>query len=140
MKYGSARKCRPKFRLKFCDESVISRQTIHNLANKLRATGLLIDNKQKHKPRVLTEEKLDDVGARLEHTHKKSLKHLAPETGMPKSSARKATQFLKFRSYKTNVIHTLQLHDPASRVHFCSWFLESVIEGEINLQFTVFSD
>jgi hypothetical protein len=43
---------------------------------------------------VLTE-KLDDKGARLEHTHRKSLKRLAQETGVPKSSARTATQLLK---------------------------------------------
>jgi hypothetical protein len=30
-------------------------------------TGLLIDKKQNHKIRVLTEEKLDAIGARLEH-------------------------------------------------------------------------
>jgi hypothetical protein len=35
--------------------------------NKLRTTGLLIDRKQNHKRRVLTEEKLDDAGARYEH-------------------------------------------------------------------------
>jgi hypothetical protein len=39
--------------------------TINSLVNKLRSTGLLIDKKQKHKHRVLTEEKLDYVGARL---------------------------------------------------------------------------
>jgi hypothetical protein len=50
------------------DERFPSRQTIHNLINKLRTTGLLIDSKQKHKRRVLTEEKLDDRGARREHT------------------------------------------------------------------------
>jgi transposase len=68
VKCGSARKCRRKFRRKFRGETVPSRQTIHNLVNKLRSTGLLIDKKQKHKRRVLTEEKLDDMGARLEHT------------------------------------------------------------------------
>jgi transposase len=77
VKYGSARKCRRKFRRKFCGERVPSRQTIHNLVNKLRTTGLLIENKQKHKRRVLTEEKLDDIGARLEHAPRKTLKHLA---------------------------------------------------------------
>jgi hypothetical protein len=40
-------------------------------------------------------EKLDDIGARLEHTPSKSLKRLAQETGVSKSSARKATQMLK---------------------------------------------
>jgi transposase len=58
---------------KFHDERVPSRQTIHNLVNKHRSTGLLIDNKQEHKSQVLTEEKLDNIGARLEHTPTKSL-------------------------------------------------------------------
>jgi transposase len=91
VKYGFARKRRRKF----CEERVPSRQTIHNLVNKLRKTELVIDKKQKHKRRVLTEEKLDDMGARLEHTPKKSLKRLAQETGVSKSSARTATQLLK---------------------------------------------
>jgi hypothetical protein len=39
--------------------------------------GLLIGKKQKHKRWVLTEEKLDDIGGRLEHTPRKSLKRLA---------------------------------------------------------------
>jgi hypothetical protein len=92
MKYGSARKCRRKFRRKFRDQSVPSRQTIHN---KLRTTGPQIDMKQKHKRRVLTEEKLDDIGARLEHTPRKSLKHLVQETGVSKSAEKTATQLLK---------------------------------------------
>jgi transposase len=61
VKYGSARKCRRKFR----GERVPSRQTIHNLVNRLRTTGFLIDKKTKQKRRVLTEEKLDEIWARL---------------------------------------------------------------------------
>jgi hypothetical protein len=80
VKHGSAGKCRRKFRRKFRDERVRSRQRIHSLVNKLRTMGLLIDKKQKHKRRVLTEETLDDAGARLEHTSRKSLKRLAQET------------------------------------------------------------
>jgi hypothetical protein len=91
--------------------------------------------KQKHKVRVLTMEKLDDVGARLEHTPRKSPKRLALETGVSKSTARMATQLLKLRPYKT-VIHALQPRDPASTVHFCSWFLQPVVEGEINPHLT----
>jgi hypothetical protein len=100
--------------------------------NKLRSTGLLIDNKQ-HKRRVLIEEKLGDVGARLEHTPRKSLKHLAQETGVSKCSARRTTQLLKLRPYKTTVIHALQACDPASR-----WLLQSVVEGEIDSQLIFF--
>jgi hypothetical protein len=69
-----------------------SRQTIHNLTYKLRTKGLLIYKKQKHKRRVLTEEKLDDIGARFVHAPRKSLKRPAQETGVSKSSARTATQ------------------------------------------------
>jgi transposase len=98
--YGPAGKCRRKFRRKFRDKRVPSRQTIHNLVNKLRTMGLSIDKKTKHKRRMLYEEKLDDIGARLEHTPRKSLKRLAQETGVPKSCARTATQLLK-RSSET---------------------------------------
>jgi transposase len=105
VKYRSARKCQRKFRRKFRDERVPSRQTIHNLVNKLRSTGLWRDKEQKHKRRVRTEEKLDDIGARLEHTPRKSLKCLVLETGVSVSSARTATQLLKLRPYKTTVIH-----------------------------------
>jgi hypothetical protein len=60
VKYGSARKCQWKFWRKFHDVQVPSRQTIHNLVNKLRTTGLLRNKKQKHKCWVLIGEKLDD--------------------------------------------------------------------------------
>jgi hypothetical protein len=49
VKYGSARKCRRKFRPKFRDEIVTSRQSIHSLVNKHRTTGLLMDKKKIHK-------------------------------------------------------------------------------------------
>jgi hypothetical protein len=93
-KYGSATKCQRKFSHKFHDKIIPSRQTIHNLVNKLRKMGLLIDKKQKHKCQVLTE-KLHDTGAKLEHTPRKSLKRLAQETTVSKSNARTATQLLK---------------------------------------------
>jgi hypothetical protein len=56
---------------------------------------LLIDKKQKHKRQVLTEEKLEDIGARLERAPRKSLIHLVQDTGVSKSSTKTATQFLK---------------------------------------------
>jgi hypothetical protein len=89
---------------------------------------------------VLTEEKLDAIGDKLEQTHRKSLKRLDQVTGVSKSSARRVTQFLKLRPYKTTAIHALRPGDPASRIHFSNWFLRSVVEGEINPQLTFFSD
>jgi hypothetical protein len=108
--------------------------------NKLGTMGLLLDQKQKHTLQVLTEGRLDDKGARLEHTPRKSLKCLAQETEVPKYSARKASQLLTLRPYKTTVIQALKPRDPASRVHFFCWFLQSVVKGEIYPQLTFFSD
>jgi hypothetical protein len=34
----------------------------------------------------------------------------------------------------------LQPQDSVSKLHFCSWFLQSVIKGEIDPQLTFFSD
>jgi hypothetical protein len=76
---------------------------IHNLAIKLRTTWLSTDEKKKHERWVLTEEKLDAIGARLEPTPRKSLKRLAQETGLSKPNARRAAQLLKLRPYKTTV-------------------------------------
>jgi hypothetical protein len=76
VKYGCARKCRQEFRRKFCDERVHNSETIHSLVNKLRRKGFSIEYK-KHKPTVVTEEKLDDRGAGLQHTPRKLLKRLA---------------------------------------------------------------
>jgi response regulator of citrate/malate metabolism len=102
VKYGSARKCRQKInQRKFHNEKVPSGQTIHNLLNKLRSTGLF-DKKQKHELRVLTEGQLDDIAARLAHTPTISLKLLAQETGVSKSSARRTIQLLKLRPYTNN--------------------------------------
>jgi hypothetical protein len=100
--------------------------------NKLRITGLLKDKKEKHKCQVLTEKKLGDIWARLEHTPTESLKCLAQETGVSMSSARMKTELLNLKPYKTTVIRALQRCDPASRVHFCSWFLQSATGGGIH--------
>jgi hypothetical protein len=80
------------------------------------------------------------TGVTIEHTPRKSMKCLAGETGVSNSSARSSTQLLKLRPYKTRVIHALQPRDLARRVNFCSWFLQSVVGGEIDSQLTFFSD
>jgi hypothetical protein len=141
VKYGSTRTCRWKFWRKFCDGRFPRRHIIHNLVNKLRTIWLLIDNKQKHKCWVLTEEKLDEIGATLEPTPRKSLKCLSEETGVSKSNARTATRLLKLRPCKTTVIYTcLASVWSSKRVHFCSWFLQTLVEDEVDLQLTFFSD
>jgi hypothetical protein len=67
--------------------------------------GLILVEKQKHVRRVLTEEKLDDTRARRGHTPRKSVKRLAQDTGVSKSSATRATQLPKLKPYKATVTH-----------------------------------
>jgi hypothetical protein len=57
----------------------------------LKQQESLIDKKQK----ALSAEKIDDIGARLKHTPRKSLKRLAQETGVSMCSVRTVTKLLK---------------------------------------------
>ena len=56
---------------------------------------------------VLTEETLDEIGERLEHTLQKSLKRSSQETGVSMSSVQRATKLLKLDLHVVN-IHTFK--------------------------------
>lgn len=116
VKCNSARKCQRKFVRKFPGVRVPHRNTIQNLVNKVRTTGVITDLKPERTRRVLTEEKLDDIAARLEHSPHKTFKRLAEETGVSKSTVRIAAQLLKLRSCETAVVQSLQPDDPDARV------------------------
>jgi hypothetical protein len=79
-KYESARKCHRTFQGKFPGEPVLSIQNILYLVNKLKPEGSLLDKQPDKKQTVLTEETLDDIGARLKTPPRKSLKPLMQET------------------------------------------------------------
>jgi hypothetical protein len=49
---------------------------------------------------MLIEERQYEIGARLEHTSQKSLRHRARETGILKSSAAKAMKLHRLQPYK----------------------------------------
>jgi hypothetical protein len=38
------------------------------------------------------------------------------------------------------VVHALKEHDPVRRIRFCDWFLQSVLDGEVDPQLVFFSD
>jgi ribosomal protein L20 len=64
--------CRRKFRRKFPETVCQSGYTISKLVNKVRTHNILIDRKPLKRYGVLTEEKLDDIGHRLENYPRKS--------------------------------------------------------------------
>ena len=60
-----------------------------------------------HRRHVLTEETLDEIGKRLEHTPQKYLKCLSQETRVSVSSVQRATKLLKLHIRIVN-IHTFK--------------------------------
>lgn len=72
---------------------------------KLRTHVILIDRTQLKRNRVLTEEKLDDIGHQLElNSPQKSLLPLAQQSGVSVGSASTATKLLHIRPYKVTVV------------------------------------
>ncbi|KAJ4446447.1 hypothetical protein ANN_13143 [Periplaneta americana] len=71
-----------------------------------------LNKKRVQQRRVLTEEELDEIGARLEHSSRKSLRRLAQEVDISKTSALMATKFLKLKPYMVTTVHALQPQDP----------------------------
>jgi hypothetical protein len=71
---------------------------------KLRTHGISIDRKPFKRNRVLTEEKLDDIGHRLENSPRKSLRRLARQSGVSVGSAWTTTKLLHIRPYKIAVV------------------------------------
>ena len=83
---------------------------------------------------MLTEEKLDDIGARLEHSPKKSLRQLAWQCGIS------ATKALHLKPYHTTDVHKISETDNCSRTWFCNWLMNTVVDGQVDSQLTFFSD
>ena len=63
---------------------VPSREAVRLLINKFRETGSILDKKRNVKRRVLTKQKLEEIGGRLENSSQKSLRCLAQETDISK--------------------------------------------------------
>jgi hypothetical protein len=98
--------------------------TIHHLVNKFKTIGSVLDKKIKTRCHILTEETLD-IGARLEYLPRKSLAKLAQQADVSVSSVT-ATKLLKLCHNKITRVYSLQPTDPATRIHFCNWFIQSV--------------
>jgi hypothetical protein len=94
VKSDSAHVCHREFQQKFPGDDICVRSTIHYLV-KFETTGLILNKKIKRRHHVFTKEKLDHIGARLEHSPRKSLAKLAQQADISVSSAMTATKVLK---------------------------------------------
>jgi hypothetical protein len=89
--------------MKFPDTTCPSGDSFSKLVKKVRTRGILINRKPLKRNRVLTEEKLHDIGHRLENS-RKSLRWLAQQSGGSVGSAWTATKLLHIRPYKITVV------------------------------------
>ncbi|PSN46547.1 hypothetical protein C0J52_19601, partial [Blattella germanica] len=119
---------------------VPDRTTICRLFKKFNETGSVANKKPRVNKRVLTEEKLDEIAFRLEISSRKSLRRLAQEVGVSKTSVQHATKLLKLKPYKTRVVHQLLPTDDAGRRNFCNWYLQAIHDGVVDPTLVFFSD
>ena len=73
--YVIASSCREVrlFQANFPGMRVPSREAVRLLVNKFRETGSILDKKRNSKRRMLTEQKLEDIGDRFENSPQKSI-------------------------------------------------------------------
>lgn len=136
----SCREVRRLFVDRFPGIPAPGRETVRRHVNRLRETGSVLDKKRIVTRRVLTEEKLDEIGQKLEQSPRKSLSRLSQETGVSQFSAWKATKLLKLKPYKITVVQELQPRDNVSRVNFCNWVLGKVNDGSMDPKLIFFTD
>ena len=79
--------------------------TIRRQAKRFKETGSVKHRNLYRRHHVLTEETLDMIGERLEHTPQKFQKRLSQKTGVSVSSVQRATKLLKLYNSIVN-IHT----------------------------------
>jgi hypothetical protein len=100
----------------------------------------VLNNKKTKKRYILTEEKLDKIGAHLEGSPKKSLRQLALQCKVSKSAAHIATELLKLKPYRTTVVHQLLLPEAEARINYCRWFQQLVCDGMVDADLMFYTD
>jgi hypothetical protein len=113
----------------------LRRKLFIQLSNKLRQTGLLLCKIPESKRRELTEENLDKICVRLQHSPRKSVRSILRRPGF-QNRQHKLPQTIQDNS---SAVHGLQKHDRTKRANFCNWMiLQSVHDGEIDSHLSYF--
>jgi hypothetical protein len=107
---------------------------------RVRSAGSFLDKKYTRQNAVLTEETLDEIGARLKYSPRKSLARLAQHVQVSKTTAWRATKNLHVRPYKITQVQVIEECDYGRRTHFCNCFLQEVHGGVLDPKLTFFTD
>jgi transposase len=100
VKKKSNKSCSRRFRRRYPGVRIAASSTILRLVKKVRSTGSFLDKKYTRQNAVLTEETLDEIRTRLEHSPRKSLAQLAQQAQISKTAAWRATKSLHLRPEK----------------------------------------
>jgi hypothetical protein len=83
---------------------------------------------------------LDEIGARLEHSPRKSLARLVQQAQVSKTTAWRTTKNLHIWPYKITQVQVIEECDYGRRTHFCNWFLRVLHYGVLDPKLTLFFD
>jgi hypothetical protein len=91
VKKKSCKSGKRRFRRRYPGVCIPASSTILRLVKTVRSTGSFLDKKYTRQNAVLTEETLDEIGSRLEHSPRKSPARLAQQAQVSKTTAWRAT-------------------------------------------------
>jgi hypothetical protein len=94
VKNKSYKSWKRRFRRRYPGVRIPASSTTLRLVKKVRSTGSFLDKKCTRQNAVLTEETFDEIGARLEHSPRKSLARLAQQAQVSKTTAWRETKNL----------------------------------------------
>jgi Asp-tRNA(Asn)/Glu-tRNA(Gln) amidotransferase B subunit len=89
---------------------------------------------------MLTEEMLDEIRARLQHSPRKSLARLAQQAQVSEKTACRATKNLHLWPYRITQVQVTEEGNYRRRAHCCNWFLQALHDGVLDPKLTFFTD
>jgi hypothetical protein len=140
VKKKSYKSCKRRFRRRYPCVHIRASSTILRLVKKVCSAGSFLDKKYTRQNAVPTEETLHEIGARLEHSPRKSLTRLAQQAQVSKTTAWRATKNLHLRPCEITQIQVIEEGKYGRRTHFCNWFLQAVHDGVLDPKLTFFTD
>lgn len=140
---SSYKRVRELFIAKFGEGNVPNKSTIQRLVKNFQTRYTLDSRKKARRSSVLTSEKIDDIRSRISRRPATSVRKLALQSNIHRSSAFRALKKLKLRAYRAMLVQELLPPDPPRRLEFCKWFqkfIRKTGKGAAVLDNVFFSD
>ena len=126
---NSIGKVQKLFKKEYRVKSAPSKSTVWAIVQKFEEKGTVSDLPQPDlKCRsVCCDTKVQHIQDTIDISPSSSIRQVASQTGISKSSAQRMLRYDRgLKPYKVTLVQTLKEDDPARRVEFCEWFLETL--------------